>query len=79
MEQVKKTHEPILITKRGEVIAQLTPPSAESKKPWLVLRGTGKISGDIVAPAMSDAEIDAFTREEISTIWNKPRGRRSAH
>ncbi len=79
MERVKKTHESILITKHGEVIAQLAPPPADSKKPWLALRGTGIIHGDIVSPTMSDAEIDGFMDEESRTIWNKKRGRRSAH
>jgi prevent-host-death family protein len=57
MEKVKQTHEPILITKRGEVIAQLAPPPAGREKPWLRLRGSVKIKGDIVAPILSEREL----------------------
>ncbi len=79
MERVKKTHESVLITKRGEIVAQLAPAPTSATKPWLALRGSGKIHGDIVSPAMSDAEIDRYIREEANTIWGRKRGRRSTH
>lgn len=68
MEKVKKTHEPVLITKRGEVIAQLGPPPADSDKPWLALRGSAKIKGDIVGPAMSDKEVTKWIKREAKHI-----------
>jgi len=51
--RVKKTGQPLLITRRGEPIAQVVPPP-EEKKPggWLgCMRGTGTIVGDLVSPA----------------------------
>lgn len=68
MERVKKTHEAILITKRGEIIAQLAPPPAESKKPWLALRGMAKIKGDIVSPTISDKEVQKWIKREAKHI-----------
>jgi antitoxin (DNA-binding transcriptional repressor) of toxin-antitoxin stability system len=68
MERVKKTHEPVLITKRGEVVAQLAPPPPAASKPWLALRGSAKIKGDIVGPTMSDKEVDKWIRREAKHI-----------
>ncbi|MGI8602440.1 MAG: type II toxin-antitoxin system Phd/YefM family antitoxin [Verrucomicrobiales bacterium] len=64
MDGVKRTHEPILITKHGEVVAQLVPPPSD-EKPWLRLRGTGRIRGDLVSPAIAEAKIDAVTGREV--------------
>lgn len=58
VDRVKKTGRPLLITKRGEPIAQVVPPPA-SEKPisWLgCLRGTGTIVGDLVAPATDEED-----------------------
>ena len=68
MERVKKTQEPILITKHGEVIAQLAPAPADSKKPWLALRGTAKIIGDIVGPTISDKEVEKWIKREAKHV-----------
>jgi prevent-host-death family protein len=57
MEKVKQTHEPILITKRGRVIAQLAPPPADHEKPWLRLRGSVKIKGDIIGSSLSEGQL----------------------
>lgn len=79
MDKVQKTHHPILITKRGEVVAQLAPPPPTAKKPWLALRGTGKIQGDLVSPGFSDRELDEFLQEDVRSFWEKKRGRRTSH
>jgi prevent-host-death family protein len=57
LERVRKTRKPILITKFGKPVAQVTPPPApEGSSTWLgSLAGTGRIVGDIVSPA-SDEE-----------------------
>jgi prevent-host-death family protein len=58
LEKVKKTGQPILVTKRGEPIALITPPP-EPEKPasWLgSFQGTGRIVGDIVQPAFDEKE-----------------------
>ena len=57
MERVKSSHEPIFITKRGKVVAQLAPPPATHDKPWLALRGSAKIKGDIVVSALTEKTI----------------------
>jgi len=53
LEQVRSTREPVMITKRGEPVAYVTPPPLPSTPEiWLgMLRGQGTISGDIVSPA----------------------------
>jgi len=52
VDRVKKSGQPLIITKRGKPIAQLVPPPEGDKpKSWLgCMRGTGSIVGDIVSP-----------------------------
>jgi prevent-host-death family protein len=68
MNEVGKRHESILITKRGEIVAQLVPPPATAKKPWLKLAGAAKIKGDIVRPTLSDREIDKWIKREARNL-----------
>ena len=59
--KVKRTGKPILVTRKGEPIAQIVPPPAP-KKPtsWLgALSETGRITGDIVSPVVSAKEWEA--------------------
>lgn len=58
IDSVKKTGQPLLITKRGEPIAQVVPPPvAEKPASWLgSMRGTGTIVGDIISPAVEDED-----------------------
>lgn len=53
LDGVKRTGRPLLITRRGEPIAEVTPPSPpRAPAGWLgSLRSTGRIVGDIVSPA----------------------------
>jgi prevent-host-death family protein len=59
---VKKTGQPLLITKRGEPIAQVVPPPAgEKPMSWLgSMRGTGTIVGDVISPAADEEEWEAL-------------------
>ena len=51
MDRVAKTHESIVITKRGKPIAKLLPIDEEPEKPLFgCMAGTITITGDIVAP-----------------------------
>jgi len=52
LEKVRKTGKPVLVTRRGEPIAEIVPPSAiHSQERWLgSAKGTGRITGDIVSP-----------------------------
>ena len=56
LEKVRRTGAPILITRRGEPIAEVTPPSPEhAREDWLgSAAGTGQILGDIVSPIAGD-------------------------
>jgi prevent-host-death family protein len=68
MSEVGKKHESILITKRGEIVAQLIPPPATAKKPWLRLAGTAKIKGDIVRPTLTDRKVDKWIKREARNL-----------
>jgi prevent-host-death family protein len=62
LEQVRKTRTPILVTRFGEPVAQIGPP-APGKRPknWLgCMEGTGRITGDIVAPTGDWNDWEAF-------------------
>jgi len=51
MDEVARTGEPLLITKKGKPVAELRPPSGGRRKtPFGAHEGTVKILGDIVAP-----------------------------
>ena len=58
LEQVRRTGTPIIVTRRGEPIAEVIPPSlASAGESWLgAMHGTAKIVGDLVAPAGADDE-----------------------
>ena len=54
LDKVKRTGQPILVTRRGEPIALVSPPP-EPEKPdsWLgMFQSRGKIIGDIVSPIL---------------------------
>jgi antitoxin (DNA-binding transcriptional repressor) of toxin-antitoxin stability system len=58
IDKVKRTGQPILVTKRGEPIVLITPPP-EPKRPatWLgSYRGKGQIVGDIVSSASDETQ-----------------------
>lgn len=58
LSQVKKTGKTILVTRKGEPIALITPPPTPPKpKSWLgSTRNSIKIEGDIISPVLSDKE-----------------------
>jgi prevent-host-death family protein len=62
LEKVRTTGEPVLITRHGEPIAKIVPPSTPPRpENWLgCLRDRGKILGDIVAPAVPAEEWDVL-------------------
>ena len=61
LEQVRRTREPVLVTKRGQPVAEIKPPAEVGMTPWLgVMAGSAKISGDIVAPASSQENWEAL-------------------
>ncbi len=58
LEQVRRTCQPVLVTRFGEPVAQVIPPPAPPRaKRWLgAMAGTGRIRGDIVAPAGDEGD-----------------------
>ena len=62
LERVRRTGRPVYVTKRGELIAEVVPPSAAAKgRSWIgSMEGTAKITGDLVAPVADPDEWDAL-------------------
>ncbi len=63
LDKVKRTGQPVLITRRGETITMIEPPPPpEVKKSWLgSFRSTGRIVGDVISSAEGEKEWDALT------------------
>lgn len=56
LERVRKTRTPVRVTRFGEPVAEVVPPSPK-KRPanWLgCMKGTARIVGDIVSPVGSE-------------------------
>jgi antitoxin (DNA-binding transcriptional repressor) of toxin-antitoxin stability system len=64
LKKVKRTRRPIRVTRFGEIVAEIVPPSAPAGRSHLLgsLRGTARIVGDIVSPASDDADWEALHR-----------------
>ncbi len=62
LERVRRTGRSIVITRRGEPVAQVIPPSPEPPGPkWLgALAGRGRITGDLLEPAADIEEWEAL-------------------
>ncbi|HLY63384.1 MAG TPA: type II toxin-antitoxin system Phd/YefM family antitoxin [Terriglobia bacterium] len=58
MERVRRSGRPVLITKFGEPVAEVVPPSPRpASGEWIgSLAHTGKIRGDIVGPASDESD-----------------------
>jgi antitoxin (DNA-binding transcriptional repressor) of toxin-antitoxin stability system len=61
LDEVRETGRAVVITKRGRPVAQLAPLSPSAVGDWsCAMRGTGKILGDLVAPATDEQEWEAL-------------------
>ncbi len=62
--RVKRTGRPVLVTRFGEPVAEVVPPSASVRpRRWLgSLRGTARIVGDIVAPASEETDWEVLRK-----------------
>lgn len=59
IERVRRTRKPILVTRLANPLAEIVPLSIEQKKRRLgALWGTGRITGDIVSPAIDESDLD---------------------
>jgi len=65
LEKVKRTGQPILVTRRGEALAEVVPPRARpAAGAWLgSFASTVKFVGDIVSPASDEDEWEVFRSE----------------
>ena len=62
MERVRRTGQPLRITRFGKPVADIVPPAPQSPPgDWLgALRGTLEIRGDIVAPSSAHTKWEAL-------------------
>ncbi|HEX4600239.1 MAG TPA: type II toxin-antitoxin system prevent-host-death family antitoxin [Gemmatimonadales bacterium] len=62
LKRVKETGQPIVVTKFGEPVAEIVPPTPPlPPEPWLgKLKGRAKITGDIVAPVVNPEDWEAI-------------------
>lgn len=61
MDRVHRTGKPLLITKRGRVVAQLSPPpETPGERPWLELRGSVRRMSDVLSPVVRPEDIAAL-------------------
>ena len=52
LDEVQKTKQPILVTRRGKALAEVGPPSPKNDLSWIgSMKGRMEILGDIVSPA----------------------------
>ena len=61
LERVRRTRKPVLITRFGQPVAEVVPPSVPPRpKSWIgSMAGTGKILGDIVSPIGKEKDWEA--------------------
>jgi prevent-host-death family protein len=55
LDEVQKTKQPILVTRRGHPLAEVGPPIPKENRVWIgSMKGMSKILGDIVSPATDE-------------------------
>jgi prevent-host-death family protein len=62
--RVKRTGRPVLVTRFGEPVAEVVPPTASTRpRHWLgSMKGTARIVGDIVAPASDEKDWEVLRK-----------------
>jgi prevent-host-death family protein len=58
LERVRKTRKPVLVTRFGEPVAEVGPPSHKPKKKHFLggMVGTGRVVGNVVSPATDEED-----------------------
>jgi len=60
LEGVRRTKKPVLITRFGQPVAEVVPPSTPRPKSWIgSMVGSAKILGDIVSPVSEERDWEA--------------------
>jgi prevent-host-death family protein len=64
LERVRRTGKPVRVTRFGEAVAEVVPPSPESRpRHWIgSMKGTGFTKGEIISPALRTDEWEALKR-----------------
>jgi prevent-host-death family protein len=61
LDQVQKTKQPILVTRRGRPVAEVGPPKPTETRDWIgSMKGKSKILGDIISPASEESDWEAL-------------------
>jgi prevent-host-death family protein len=62
LEQVRRTHKPIRVTRFGKPVAEIVPPSPENQPKRVLgsMAGTAQILGDIVSPIIDPDDWEAL-------------------
>ena len=58
LDEVQRTGEGLVISKRGKPVARVV--AEKASKPWLALRGKGSFKGDPFEPVVKQSEIEAL-------------------
>ena len=56
MDEVQKKRETIVITKHGKPVVRIVPADQDKDEIYGFLKGKGKITGDVVSPALTPKE-----------------------
>jgi prevent-host-death family protein len=58
LERVRKTKQPIRVTRHGKPVAEIVPPAiVEDRASWIgSMQGSGETLGDIISPATDEAD-----------------------
>jgi prevent-host-death family protein len=69
MDEVEAKREPVLVTKNGKPVAQMTPLPLVGEDPIFgFYRGKIEIVGDIMAPLYTDAEWEEFDKRSAEQL-----------
>jgi prevent-host-death family protein len=64
LERVRLTKKPLRVTRRGQPVAEIVPPSPPAgAQDWIgSMKGTMEVGGDIVSPVIEENDIEAFRK-----------------
>ncbi len=80
MDEVAKTREPVVITKRGKAVAQLVAVADEPQRLFGCMAGTVTFEGDIMAPLNAEWAAESGEEDTLHTSAPEkktPRSKRS--
>ena len=76
LERVRRTGQPVRVTRFGVPVADIVPPAAAGEpEGWLgALRGRGRVAGDLVAPVVAETEWEVLVRGATDRAETRHRG-----